>query len=99
VAAPNLDVAVSYYGMAPDSALVPQIKAQVLLHYAGVDERINASRPAYEEALKAAAIRYQSFTYDGAQHAFYNDTNAARYDKAAADLSWERTLALFKKAL
>lgn len=99
VAAPDLDVAVSYYGMAPESSLVPQIKAQVLLHYAGVDERINASRPGYEEALKAADIRYQSFTYDGAQHAFYNDTNAARYDKAAADLSWERTLALFKKAL
>lgn len=99
VAAPDLDAAVSYYGMAPESASVPQIKAQVLLHYAGVDERINASRPAYEEALKAAGVRYQSFTYDGAQHAFYNDTNAARYDKAAADLSWQRTLALFEKAL
>ena len=99
VAAPDLDVAVSYYGMAPETAQVGRIKAQVLLHYAGIDERINASRPAYEAALQEAGVRYSSYTYDGAQHAFYNDTNAARYDEAAAGLSWERTLALFKQAL
>lgn len=99
VAAPDLDVAVSYYGMAPETAQVARIKAQVLLHYAGIDERINASRPAYEAALQEAGVRYSSYTYDGAQHAFYNDTNAARYDEAAARLSWERTLALFKQAL
>lgn len=99
VSAADLNAAVSYYGMAPDSALVKQIKARVLLHYAGVDERINASWPAYESALKAAGIDYLSYVYEGAQHAFYNDTNAARYDKAAADLSWERTLALFSQTL
>ena len=99
VSAPDLAVAVSYYGMAPDSALVKQIKARMLLHYAGVDERINASWPAYEAALKAAGIDYLAYVYKGAQHAFYNDTNAARYDKAAADLSWERTLALFRQTL
>lgn len=99
VSAADFDAAVSYYGMAPDSALVKQIKARMLLHYAGVDERINASWPAYETALKAAGIDYLSYVYDGAQHAFYNDTNAARYDKAAADLSWERTLALFRQTL
>lgn len=99
VSASDLAVAVSYYGMAPDSALVKQIKARMLLHYAGVDERINASWPAYEAALKAAGIDYLAYVYKGAQHAFYNDTNAARYDKAAADLSWERTLALFRQTL
>ena len=99
VSTPDLAVAVSYYGMAPDSALVKQIKARMLLHYAGVDERINASWPAYEDALKAAGIDYLAYVYKGAQHAFYNDTNAARYDKAAADLSWERTLALFRQTL
>jgi carboxymethylenebutenolidase len=99
VSAPDLAAAVSYYGMAPDSALVKQIKARMLLHYAGVDERINASWPAYEAALKAAGIDYLAYVYKGAQHAFYNDTNAARYDKAAADLSWERTLALFRQTL
>lgn len=99
VAAPDLDVAVSYYGMAPETEQVGRIKAQVLLHYAGIDERINASRPAYEAAMRDAGVRYTSYTYDGAQHAFYNDTNAARYDQAAAELSWQRTLALFKQAL
>ena len=99
VSAPDLDAAVSYYGMAPESELVSQIKARMLLHYAGNDERINASWPAYETALKASGIDYLSYVYAGAQHAFYNDTNAARYDKAAADLSWERTLALFRQTL
>lgn len=96
---PDLDAAVCFYGMAPEPALVPQIKARVLLHYAGQDERINASRAAYEAAMKAANVRFESFLYEGKQHAFHNDTNTARYDKAAADLAWSRTLALFSKTL
>ena len=96
---PDLDAAVCFYGMAPETALVAQIKARVLLHYAGQDERINAGRAAYEAAMKAANIRFESFLYDGKQHAFHNDTNTARYDKAAADLAWTRTLGLFSKTL
>ena len=98
LSAADLDAAVSSYGMAPASPLVQQ-PPPPRLHYAGVDERINASWPAYEAALKAAGIDYLAYVYKGAQHAFYNDTNAARYDKAAADLSWERTLALFRQTL
>lgn len=96
---PDLDAAVCFYGMAPETALVAQIKARVLLHYAGQDERINAGRAAYEAAMKAANIRFESFLYDGKQHAFHNDTNTARYDKAAANLAWTRTLALFSKTI
>jgi carboxymethylenebutenolidase len=96
---PDLDAAVCFYGMAPELALVPQIKARVMLHYAGQDERINAGRAAYEAAMKAANIRFESFLYDGKQHAFHNDTNTARYDKAAADMAWTRTLGLFSKTL
>ena len=96
---PDLDAAVCFYGMAPETALVAQIKARVLLHYAGQDERINAGRAAYEAAMKAANIRFESFLYDGKQHAFHNDTNTARYDKAAADMAWTRTLGLFSKTL
>lgn len=96
---PDLDAAVCFYGMAPETALVTQIKAHVLLHYAGQDERINAGRAAYESALKAAGIRFESYLYEGKQHAFHNDTNTARYDKAAAELAWARTLALFSKTL
>ena len=96
---PDLDAAVCFYGMAPETALVAQIKARVLLHYAGQDERINAGRAAYEAAMKAANVRFESFVYEGKQHAFHNDTNTARYDKAAADLAWTRTLGLFSKTL
>lgn len=99
VFAPELAAAVSFYGMAPDTLLVPQIKARLLLHYAGEDERINASRAAYEQALVANHKAFESHAYDGAQHAFHNDTNAARYNKPAAELAWKRTLALFKRTL
>jgi carboxymethylenebutenolidase len=99
VFADDLDAAVCYYGMAPELALVPQIKAQMLLHYAGIDERINAGREAFEQALRANKVRFDSYLYEGKQHAFHNDTNGARYDKASAELSWQRTLALFKKTL
>jgi len=99
VFAPDLDAAVCFYGMAPELLLVPQIKARMQLHYAGVDERINAGRGTFENAMKAAGVRYQSYLYEGKQHAFHNDTNAGRYDKASAELAWSRTLALFADTL
>ncbi|UJW84900.1 dienelactone hydrolase family protein [Devosia sp. SL43] len=97
--APDLAAAVAYYGGQPNAANVPNIKARVMLHYAGLDDRINAGIAAYEEALKAAGTDYQLFLYDGVNHAFNNETSAARYDKTAADLAWSRTIGLFKEAL
>ena len=95
---PELAVAVPFYGGAPAAEAVPAIKARLLLHYAGNDERINAAWPAYEAALKAAGVRYEMFSYAGTQHGFNNDTTP-RFDPAAAQLAWERTLAAFKAAL
>ena len=71
----------------------------MLLQYAGEDERINASREAYENALTKDQITFESYTYDGVQHAFNNNTNEARYNKVAADLAWNRSMALFKEKL
>lgn len=99
VHAPKLKAAVPYYGRQPDAADVPRIKAAVQLHYGGLDERINAGIPAYEAALKAAGVKYEIFIYEGAQHAFNNDTAPTRYNEAAAKLAWERTLRLFKETL
>ncbi|MBO9154534.1 dienelactone hydrolase family protein [Chitinophaga sp. GCM10012297] len=96
---PQLNAAVAFYGGQPDAADVPKIKAQVQLHYAGLDERINAGIPAYEAALKAAGVKYQLFMYEGQQHAFHNDSSAARYNAEAAKLAWSRTLELFKETL
>jgi len=95
---PELAVAVPFYGGAPALEDVPRIKARLLLHYAGNDERVNASWPGYEAALKAAGVRYEQFVYAGTQHGFNNDTTP-RYDPAAAQLAWERTLAVFKATL
>ena len=95
---PELAVAVPFYGGAPAAEDVPRIKARLLLHYAANDERINAAWPAYEAALKAAGVRYEQHSYPGTQHGFNNDTTP-RYDPAAAQLAWERTLAAFKAAL
>jgi carboxymethylenebutenolidase len=95
----DLTAGVAYYGSAPDAADVPQIEAKMLLHYAGLDERINAGIPAYEEALKAAQVDFEIHTYEGANHAFNNDTSEARYHKEAADLAWSRTVAFLKEAL
>jgi len=78
---------------------VAAIKIPLLLHYAGQDERINAAVPAFEAALKAAKVRYQAFTYEGVQHAFNNDTNAARYNEEAAALSWVRTVTFLRQNL
>jgi carboxymethylenebutenolidase len=97
--APDLLAAVPYYGGQPDAAAVPNIKAKVMAHYGGLDERINAGIPAFEAALKAADIDYQIFIYEGANHAFNNDTSAARYSKEASDLAWSRTIGLFREVL
>ncbi len=96
---PSLDAGVAYYGMQPDAKDVAQIKAPLLLHYAGLDERINAGIPAYEAALKAEGKSFELHIYDGVNHAFNNDTNTARYDKKAADLAWSRTVAFLHKSL
>lgn len=96
---PALTLGVPYYGRQIDAALVPKIKAKLMLHYAGLDERINGGIPAYENALKSNQIDYQLFIYEGAQHAFNNDSSPARYHKETADLAWSRTLNFFKKYL
>jgi carboxymethylenebutenolidase len=95
----DLAAAVAYYGQQPDANDVSQIKAKLMLHYAGLDERIDAGIPAYEAALKAAGVDYQIFVYDGVNHAFNNDTSEARYNKPAADLAWSRTVEFLKGAL
>ena len=92
----DLAAGVAFYGSAPTLADVPKIKAPLLIQSAEVDERINASWPAYEEALKAANVKYERHLYPGTQHGFHNDTTP-RYDAASAKLAWERTLAFFNK--
>ena len=99
VASPDLLAGVAYYGAQPDAEAVPQIAARLMLHYAGLDERIDAGIPAFEAALKAAGTDYQLFLYEGVNHAFNNDTSAARYDKAASDLAWSRTIAFLRETL
>src|SRR6187401_1681842 len=94
---PDLKAAVAFYGRQPEAADVAKIKAAVQLHYGGLDERVNAGIPAYEEALKKNNIKYELYIYEGVNHAFHNDTSAARYNEAAAKLAWERTLAFFQK--
>lgn len=94
----DLQAAVPYYGAAADTASVPQIKAPVMIQYAENDERINAMWPAYEAALKAANVPYEMYIYPGTQHGFHNNSTP-RYQEAAAKLSWERTIAFFKKNL
>ncbi|HEX2974912.1 MAG TPA: dienelactone hydrolase family protein [Bacteroidales bacterium] len=99
VNAPDLDAAVPYYGMPPKDEDVEKIKAPILAHYAGNDERINAAVPAFEAALKKYGKEYQMFFYEGAQHAFNNDSNPERYNAEAAKLAWGRTIEFFKKKL
>ena len=94
---PGLSAGVAYYGRQPASADVPKITAPLLLHYGGLDERVNAGIPAFEAALKANNKVYELFVYEGANHAFNNDTGGARYNKEAADLAWGRTVAFLKK--
>ena len=99
VHAPDLAAAVAYYGSVPDAADVPKIKAKLLLHYAGLDERINAGIPGFRKALETAKIDHRIYVYEGANHAFNNDTSEARYNKQAADLAWSRTIEFLKSAL
>ena len=93
----DLNAGVAYYGRQPNPSQVPNIQAAILLHYAGLDESTNKGIADYEKALKASAKTYQIYIYEGANHAFNNDTNAARYNKEAADLAWTRTVAFLKK--
>ena len=97
VADQSLSAGVAYYGKQPPAADVPKITAPLLLHYGGLDERINAGIPAFEEALKASGKVYEIHVYEGVNHAFNNDTNQARYDKKAAELAWQRTVAFLKR--
>lgn len=95
---PKLSAAVPYYGNAPALDKVPDIKAELLLHFAANDERIDAAWPPYEAALKAAGKKYEAFIYPGTQHGFNNNTTP-RFDEAAAKLSWERTILFFNRTL
>ncbi|MEB2846828.1 dienelactone hydrolase family protein [Rhizobiales bacterium RZME27] len=99
VNSPELNAGVAYYGQQAPAADVPKIKAPLMLHYGGLDERINAGIPAYREALEKDGKTFEIFVYEGVNHAFNNDTSSARYDKAAADLAWSRTTEFFKKNL
>jgi carboxymethylenebutenolidase len=95
---PDLKAAAPFYGAAPAASAVPNIKAQLVIHYAQNDERIDSMWPDYEKALKAVNVKYEQYTYPGTQHGFHNNSTP-RYKEAAAKLAWERTIALFKKAL
>ncbi|MFN3590489.1 MAG: dienelactone hydrolase family protein [Spirosomataceae bacterium] len=97
--ADKLACAVAYYGRQPDNARVKEIRARVMLHYAGLDEGVNKGMDSYETALKEAKISYEQFIYEGAQHAFNNDTSTARYNAEVAQLAWSRTLRLFQEVL
>lgn len=99
VHAPDLMPAVVFYGPPPAPADVPRIKAPLLLHYAGLDARINAGVPAFEEALKAAGTNYTLHMYPDVNHAFHNDAAGPRYDAAAAQTAWLRTLAFLNETL
>ena len=96
---PSLKAAVAFYGRQPKAENVAKIKGAVQLHYGALDERINAGIAAYEEALKNAKILYELYMYEGANHAFHNDTAPTRYNEAAAKLAWQRTLDFWAKYL
>jgi carboxymethylenebutenolidase len=99
VKTPDLRAAVPFYGRQPAAEDVAKIKASLLLHYAGLDERINKGIPAFEAALKEASIDSRIYMYEGAKHAFLNDTNADRYHREAAQLAWQRTISFLKERL
>ena len=96
---PQLKAAVAFYGRQPAKEEAAKIKAHLQLHYGSLDERVNEGIPAYEDALKAAGVQYELFMYEGAQHAFHNDTAPTRYNEAAAKQAWERTIRLFRETL
>ncbi|HEY8783773.1 MAG TPA: dienelactone hydrolase family protein [Mucilaginibacter sp.] len=95
---PTLAAAVPFYGAQPAAEDVPKINAPLMLHYAGLDTRITGGWPAYEAALKANGKKYQAFIYENVNHGFHNDTTP-RYDKAAAELAWSRTIDFFREYL
>lgn len=95
----KLDAGVAYYGPAPDPAEAGKVKAAMLLHYAGLDDRVNKTGQPWVAALEKAGAKATAFTYPGVNHAFNNDTSAERYDKAAAETAWKRTLDFFKAEL
>jgi carboxymethylenebutenolidase len=99
VHSPDVAAVVPFYGRQASAEDAAKIQAALLLQYAGLDDRINAGIADYEQALKAANVDYTIYIYEGANHAFNNDTNEARYDKAAADLAWSRTIDFFKQHL
>ena len=99
VNSPDLAAAVPFYGRQPKAEDVPKIRAALMCHYGGTDTRINAGIEAFETALKAASKEYTIYIYEGAAHAFFNDTNPERYNKEAAELAWKRTIAFFKEKL
>jgi carboxymethylenebutenolidase len=94
----DLGGAVSFYGRHPSAEDTAKIEAPLLLNHGATDERVNAGWPAFEAALKANNKRYEEFMYEGAGHGFHNDTTP-RFDKEAADLAWQRTIAFFEKNL
>ncbi|OSZ80566.1 carboxymethylenebutenolidase [Chitinophagaceae bacterium IBVUCB2] len=96
---PSLKAAVPFYGRQPATEDVSKIKAAIQLHYGALDEGVNKGIPAYEEALKANKVNYELYVYEGAQHAFHNDTAPTRYNEAAAKLAWQRTIEFFAKHL
>lgn len=96
---PSLKAAVAFYGRQPATEDVAKIKAAVQLHYGSLDEGVNKGIAAYEEALKNNKVTYELYMYEGAQHAFHNDTAPTRYNEAAAKLAWERSIAFFNKYL
>ena len=95
---PDLAAGVPFYGGQPSAADAAHIKSPLMLHYAGLDERVNAGWPAYEAALKASGAKYQMFMYPNVNHGFHNDSTP-RYDEAAAKLAWSRTLAFLNEHL
>lgn len=99
IAAPDLGAGVAYYGMAPPLDKVAEIKAPLMLHYAGLDNRVTPTSGPYEEALKKAGVSYTAYLYEGVNHGFNDDTGAARYNEAAAKLAWSRTIAFFDEKL
>jgi carboxymethylenebutenolidase len=95
----KLDAGVSYYGPAPDASEAAKVQASLLIHDAGLDDRVNRTSFPWVEALRAAGKPVKFYLYEGVNHAFNNDTSSERYDKAAADLAWKRTLDFFRKNL
>lgn len=95
---PELAAAVPFYGGQPPTEDVPKINAPLLIHYGELDTRVNAGWPAYEAALKENKKEYTAYIYPGTNHGFYNDTTP-RYDKAAAELAWKRTVDFFNQKL